>query len=662
MSLLYSARRSMKLSTVLAGFAISVISALQTARGADDEFVVDSQVIVTSRKSVAIGTKGEQVPLYFGYIFFVGKVDGDQIHTKFPGVICDRSVLKPLERAEREATKTIESDPDADAYAIRGFLRDRARNYQGALGDFSESLRLRPNDKRVMWSRASCFGFLKREEEQLAALAEIMALDPTYWLAYSSRAHHYKMKEKYELALEDYNRVIELRPGDWYALRSRSDVLFALGKHVEALEDASRAIECCETPFNKVSMLSYRARHFSRLGQFERQIQDLEQALEAAVELAAELAENPQRDSFWLSGQEDEVLIKLGDALMNDSRFADAEKTYRRVSPPKASTRNAVTPLLAQALLQQGRFKDCLEELDAELVRKPDNFYASYAKAEAYRQVGDLDSAFTSFRDTTGEVVAPSTIFDNYAALMLEQGRLLDAAKELKAERRHFSLIKSLFTVRAMIEAAEGKTEEALKHLAEAVKADNVAPSVLIARGVVPFVLGRARPAVDDLRRAVKRSPYDQSLAAYLAACEFALGEARANETVKSGLSIGTQSSQRRSELLAIGILSARQQQQPMVEEEFRTLVGTMPPSLWTTSLLDWSTGSITGDQLLSAADTPSHRRLSHAIVGIEELQKGHREEAAVSLEKIRKETGVSGPLAAALVCLLQPSREAERE
>ena len=128
------------------------------------------------------------------------------------------------------------------------------RDYQGAIKDFDEAIRLEPQNAVAYFNRGTAYLYLgladlesEKLEHALEAFVEVLAnydqairLDPEYADAYGSRGAAYVYLEKYELAIQDYTEAIRIEPlaAELYAARA---ALY------DALVDPQRSIQDRET-------------------------------------------------------------------------------------------------------------------------------------------------------------------------------------------------------------------------------------------------------------------------------------------------------------------------------------------------------------------------------------------------------------------------------
>lgn len=143
---------------------------------------------------------------------------------------------------------TITTTPD-DAYTYyvynaRGWAKSALGDHAGAIEDFTQAIKLKPDDAYGYNNLAH----VKREIGDYAGAIEdytqAIKLDPkdTYY-AYSNRGWVKRKLGDYEGAIEDYNQAVKLNPDDASVYRGRGMVKVDLDDHLGAIEDFTNAIE-----------------------------------------------------------------------------------------------------------------------------------------------------------------------------------------------------------------------------------------------------------------------------------------------------------------------------------------------------------------------------------------------------------------------------------
>lgn len=164
-------------------------------------------------------------------------------------------------------------------------------DYQGAIKDFDEAIRLEPQNAVAYFNRGTAYLHLGIEdlasekfEHAIEAFIEVIAdydeairLDPEYADAYGSRGAAYVYLEKYERAIEDYTEAIRIKPRAARAYEGRGYAYAYLQKYERAIEDYTLAIRI--EP-QTAELYAARAVFYHELGDPQRSMQDWETACE----------------------------------------------------------------------------------------------------------------------------------------------------------------------------------------------------------------------------------------------------------------------------------------------------------------------------------------------------------------------------------------------
>jgi serine/threonine protein kinase len=153
--------------------------------------------------------------------------------------------LSPESTVSPTPTPTSSNDALATAAFGRGQVAAEKGDYQTAIADYSEVIRLRRNDARASLYRGRAYYALKQYDGAIADLSEALRLIPdtsdAFYNALFSRAYAYYAVKQYDKATADYSELIHHTPGDAQAYRNRADCYDALGKTVEAERDRAKA-------------------------------------------------------------------------------------------------------------------------------------------------------------------------------------------------------------------------------------------------------------------------------------------------------------------------------------------------------------------------------------------------------------------------------------
>lgn len=169
----------------------------------------------------------------------------------------------------------VSMEPKNDHHLTsRGFLYFAMNNFDAALDDFSAVLRLDPKNAMAYLGKSQVYRKLRRSEEMLKALDQVIANDspnnlilqetvpsepgrprqpstngPTQvllgslsWMAHMQKGNEYSRIGKHAEAVKEFDPVLEAAPNDVSIRFFRGQSLTVLGKYDAALKDYDAAI------------------------------------------------------------------------------------------------------------------------------------------------------------------------------------------------------------------------------------------------------------------------------------------------------------------------------------------------------------------------------------------------------------------------------------
>lgn len=218
------------------------------------------------------------------------------------------------------------------AYFHCGKAYSAIQDFQNGIEQYSEAIRLNPEDAIAYTNRGIAKDALKRFEDAIADFNEAICIDPKNYKAYNGRGSSKAALGRYEEAIADYDAAIRINPVYAKAYSNRGADKVALGRHAEAIADYNEAIRISP---GLAEAYSNRGSANVCVGQIEESISDYDRALRI----------NP---GFV------EAYFSRGDAKANLGRFAEAIADYDeaiRLRPciPKVYLNRG----LARKLLQQ---------------------------------------------------------------------------------------------------------------------------------------------------------------------------------------------------------------------------------------------------------------------------------------------------------------------
>jgi len=149
--------------------------------------------------------------------------------------------LAQLDTVIRACTTVIKSGEgghaaQSSAHLSRGNMYRRKAQYDRALDDYDEALRLDPTERApILTSRGNAWRGKHQYDRAIADHSEAICLDPDYSIAYSNRGNVWSDKDEWDKAIADYDKAIALNP-------KYADAFYNRGIAWEAKKDRARAL------------------------------------------------------------------------------------------------------------------------------------------------------------------------------------------------------------------------------------------------------------------------------------------------------------------------------------------------------------------------------------------------------------------------------------
>src|SRR5271165_4018575 len=139
-------------------------------------------------------------------------------------------------------TATI-SPPSSDPafYENRGWDFYQRRDYDKAINDYTEAIRLDPNDAKAYHNRGRAYHYTKHYDKALSDYTEAIRLDPNDGANYYDRGLAYYDNKDYDKAISDFTEAIRLDPNYAKAYHNRGLSYSRLGKNAQAQADFDKA-------------------------------------------------------------------------------------------------------------------------------------------------------------------------------------------------------------------------------------------------------------------------------------------------------------------------------------------------------------------------------------------------------------------------------------
>jgi tetratricopeptide (TPR) repeat protein len=166
-------------------------------------------------------------------------------------------------------TDVIEKNPEVPylyrAYGNRGHAQMEAKNYPDAITDFSEAIRLKPDDWSSYFNRGLCYVNIQNLQEGIADYNRAIEKGGKYFIVYSNRALAKSNAKDYKGAIADCNEAIKLDSSQYDIYNTKAVSEFALNDTVGVERDLKRAVDLnpsFDLGFKNLGNLYYQTRRF----------------------------------------------------------------------------------------------------------------------------------------------------------------------------------------------------------------------------------------------------------------------------------------------------------------------------------------------------------------------------------------------------------------
>jgi tetratricopeptide (TPR) repeat protein len=176
--------------------------------------------------------KGQYAPLARNNL---RRIEDADVASKSPNNNGGNANVSPRSVAGENILKALTLRSSGDAHRMSG-------ENDLAIKDFTEALRLYPNEAQTYALRALSFQSTGKLDLALIDLVQAIRIDNTFYWYFLLRGGIYHSKHEYDLALSDLNEAIRLSPTEYKSYEKRAEIYRAMGKNDLALLDENRQI------------------------------------------------------------------------------------------------------------------------------------------------------------------------------------------------------------------------------------------------------------------------------------------------------------------------------------------------------------------------------------------------------------------------------------
>ena len=239
--------------------------------------------------------------------------------------------LGNYERAIREVNQALRLKPnDARSYLLRGFSKAKLGRYDSAIADYDRSIFLNPNDAKAYVNRGIAKHKLRQYFAAVFDFDEAIRQDPNDAKAYVNRGRAKVGLERYFAAILDFDEAIRQDPNDAKAYVNRGIAKYKLRQYFAAVFDFDEAIR--QEPNDAIAYVN-RGRAKVELERYFAAILDFDEAIrldpnDARFYLARGLTRHLLR--YRKMAKEDyRTALRLATLADNQDLKAEIEKALR---------------------------------------------------------------------------------------------------------------------------------------------------------------------------------------------------------------------------------------------------------------------------------------------------------------------------------------------
>ena len=160
---------------------------------------------------------------------------------KYRGIV--RVSAGAVQGAIADFTEAIRLKPDAPTFAGRGWAKFTDRDYSGSIADYSEAIRLSPTSAGFYIERGHVNIVAGKLDDAIRDLTEALRLDPKNPNAFNTRGFAHFRKNDFAEAQQDYDAAIKISPFVAIFYANRGYLREAQQRKQDALADLRHALE-----------------------------------------------------------------------------------------------------------------------------------------------------------------------------------------------------------------------------------------------------------------------------------------------------------------------------------------------------------------------------------------------------------------------------------
>jgi tetratricopeptide (TPR) repeat protein len=170
----------------------------------------------------------------------------------------------------------INPNNEAFAYFNSGYAYGEKGDYDRAIADYTQAIRIDPNHAKAYNNRGAAYADKRDNDRAIADYTQAIRIDPNYALAYNNRGNAYGAKGDNDRAIADYTQAIRIDPNHANSYYNRGLAYHNKRDYDRAIADWTQAIRLDP---NLASAYYNRGVAYKNKGDSDRAIADYTQAI-----------------------------------------------------------------------------------------------------------------------------------------------------------------------------------------------------------------------------------------------------------------------------------------------------------------------------------------------------------------------------------------------
>ena len=161
----------------------------------------------------------------------IRRCDSDSTHPDIRIAACTRNI-----QSGRFIGRNL-----AVAFTNRGLAYKRKGQWDRAIADFSEAIRLKSDDGHIFNNRGNAYYYKGQLDRAIEDYVDAIRLKPDLAVAFSNRGNVYRKQGRFDRAIKEYDEAIRLKPDDAQVFADRGLAYEMKGERSRALRDFEKA-------------------------------------------------------------------------------------------------------------------------------------------------------------------------------------------------------------------------------------------------------------------------------------------------------------------------------------------------------------------------------------------------------------------------------------